>query len=93
MVLVGVVDGLGLFFLFSYVSCQLLLKPKELGEVLDHIDHDLGFVDGDILFLLFRHRLGRGGLWLGSKELGPESLSFACNADDFIDSGFDLHEA
>jgi hypothetical protein len=52
------------------------------------------FINGDKLFFLFRHRLGRG--WLGGgKEFNkfiPKSSNFFANGDDFISGFLDLNK-
>jgi len=78
----------------------LLLNLEELSELLNNIDFDLGFVNGNKLRLfLFRHRLWRRGncCWftLRFKEVTkvtPKSSNFLIYANSFVNSRLNLHE-
>jgi hypothetical protein len=63
--------------------------------LLDDIDHDFGFIDGNKLLLLFRHRLGLGWLWRTAKhfcQFAPEAIYFLSNSNSLVNRCLDLHE-
>ena len=95
MVLCGVVDGAGFFFFLPYVLGKLLLDVEELDEVVHHLVEDLVFIDSDELLFLFRHRLGRGGCGLSSKELedlSNEAVYLFSDGSNFFSGLFNLNE-
>ena len=95
MVLCGVVDGAGLLFFLPYMLGKLLLNVKELDEVVNNIVEDLVFIDSDKLLFLFRHRLGRGGCGLSSKELedlSNEAVYFFSDGRNFVISFFNFNK-
>ncbi len=95
VVLCGVVDGTGFFFFLPYVLGKLLLDVEELDEVVHHLVEDLVFIDSDELLFLFRHRLGRGGCGLSSKELEDlpdEAVYFFSDGSNFFSGLFNLNE-
>jgi hypothetical protein len=95
VVLCGVVDGARLLFFLPYVLGKLLLDVEELDEVVNNIVEDLVFIDSDELLFLFRHRLGRGGGGLSSKELEDlpnEAVYFFSDGSNFFSGLFNLNE-
>lgn len=95
MVLCWIVDGAGFFFFLPYVLGKLLLNVKELDEVVNNIVEDLVFIDSDKLFFLFRHRLGRGGCGLSSKELedlSNETVYLFPDGRNFVISFFNFNK-
>jgi hypothetical protein len=68
----------------------LILQAPEFTELLDDVGHCLSLIIGNELFLLFRHRLGRGGCWFWSKQLLPPRLGGLGIPDNFIDCAFDF---
>lgn len=96
MVLVGVVDGAGLFFFLPYVLGKLLLDVEELDEIVNNIVEDLVFIDSNkLLFFLLRHRLGRSSFWFASKELDKlanEAVDLFTDGHDFVTSLLDFDE-
>ncbi len=95
MVLCGVVDGAGFLFFLPYVLGKLLLNVEELDEVVHHLVEDLVFIDSDKLLFLFRHRLGRGGGGLSSKELEDlpdEAVYLFSDGSNFFGGLFNLNE-
>ena len=95
VVLCGVVDGAGLLFFLPYMLGKLLLNVEELDEVVNNIVEDLVFIDSNELLFLFRHRLGRRGCGLSSKELEDlpnEAVHFFTNGGNFFSGLFNLDE-